>query len=441
MKWKPYPNYKESGVEWLGAVPEGWRTIAVKWLSPVLRGASPRPIEDPKYFDDEGEYAWVRISDVTAAGPYLRETTQRLSNLGSSLSVKLQPGQLFLSIAATVGQPCIAATKACIHDGFVYFPRLKENPRFLYYLFAAGEAYRGLGKLGTQLNLNTDTVGSIRIGLPPPEEVDAVVAFLDRETAKIDTLIAKQERLIDLLQEKRQALISHAVTKGLNPDAPMKPSGVEWLGDVPAHWVVIALKRVCDLITDGTHQPPQRTDDGYPLLSVRNLVGGRFTNLPDDSHISEVEYRSLVKHFRVESGDVVLAIVGATLGKVALVEAMPPFAIQRSLAVIRTKPVKLLNKYLLYYIRSSFLQELLWRSVGFSAQPGIYLGDLANIPLPLPPQAEQVQIVERLEFRLLVLGDLEYKAQQSIELMRERRTALISAAVTGKIDVREPAYA
>ncbi|TNE82543.1 MAG: hypothetical protein EP334_01530 [Gammaproteobacteria bacterium] len=199
-------------MEWLGAVPEEWSLKAIKWATPVQRGASPRPIDDPVYFDDDGEYAWVRISDVTASGMYLETTEQKLSELGSSLSVKLKPGSLFLSIAGTVGKPCITSIKCCIHDGFVYFPWWKGEPRYLYYIFAGGEPYKGLGKMGTQLNLNTDTVGSIVIGVPSIEEQFAIADFLDRETAKIDRLVEKVELAIERLLEYRTALITSAVT-------------------------------------------------------------------------------------------------------------------------------------------------------------------------------------------------------------------------------------
>lgn len=208
----PHPKLKPSGIDWLGAVPEHWEVKAIKWESPVLRGASPRPIDNEIYFDDAGEYAWVRIADVSAAGMYLRETTQRLSGLGQSLSVPLQPGTLFLSIAGTVGKPCIAAIKCCIHDGFVYFPFWRGESRFLYYLFASGEPYKGLGKLGTQLNLNTDTVGSIVAGFPSLAEQRAIANFLDQETAEIDGLVNKVEFAIERLQEYRTALITAAVT-------------------------------------------------------------------------------------------------------------------------------------------------------------------------------------------------------------------------------------
>lgn len=208
----PNPKLKASGIDWLGDVPERWRTKAIKWESPVLRGASPRPIEDPAYFDDDGVYAWVRISDVTSAGMYLETTEQKLSDLGSSLSVKLKPGALFLSIAGSVGKPCITKIKCCIHDGFVYFPRFKGEPRFLYYVFASGEPYRGLGKLGTQLNLNTDTVGSIIVGFPDRDEQVQIANYLDCETAKLDALIESIESAIERMLEYRTTLITAAVT-------------------------------------------------------------------------------------------------------------------------------------------------------------------------------------------------------------------------------------
>ena len=208
----PTVPMKDSGVEWLGEIPAHWDVKKVKRLCLVRRGASPRPIDDPIYFDDEGEYAWVRIADVTASERYLERTTQRLSPLGKSKSVALEPGELFVSIAATVGKPVITKIKCCIHDGFVYFVGLHENREFLFYLFSCGEPYKGLGKLGTQLNLNTDTIGDIYLPRPSREEQESIVRFVDRETAGIDTLVARVRDAVERLKELRTALISAAVT-------------------------------------------------------------------------------------------------------------------------------------------------------------------------------------------------------------------------------------
>jgi len=307
MSFPKYNRYKNSEVEWLGEVPEHWEVKSIKWLSPVQRGASPRPIEDPKYFDDGGEYAWVRIADVSASDGILLETTQKLSQLGSDLSVKINPGELFISIAGTVGKPCISAIKACIHDGFIYFPSLEINPLFLYRIFEAGTCYGGLGKFGTQLNLNTDTIGSIRITLPPKEELDRLLSFLDRETTKIDELIAEQRQLIDLLKEKRQAVISHAVTKGLNPDAPMKDSAIEWLGEVPEHWEAVRIKYILKSLEQGWSPQCENfsaEDSGWGVLKVGCVNGGVFN--PDENKALPAAF-SPVPELTICVGDVLIS--------------------------------------------------------------------------------------------------------------------------------------
>ena len=209
----PDAPMKDSGIEWLGEIPTHWDVMAIKWITPVLRGASPRPINDPIYFDDEGEYSWVRIADVTASEMCLEKTTQRLSELGASLSVKRHPGDLFLSIAGSVGKPIITGIKCCIHDGFVYFPRIpNELSEYLFWIFKSGQPYLGLGKLGTQLNLNTDTVGGIRIAVPPTDEVNEIVEWISHSVKSLDEIHERIGNAIALLEEYRSALITNAVT-------------------------------------------------------------------------------------------------------------------------------------------------------------------------------------------------------------------------------------
>ena len=209
---RPYPAYKDSGVEWLGEVPEHWEVRRIKSLSVVKRGASPRPIADAKCFEEEGEYAWIRIADVTASDRYLKNTTQRLSPLGQSLSVQLLPGSLFLSIAGSVGKPIITKIKCCIHDGFVYFPEFRGDAEFLYRVLSCKTIFSRLGKFGTQLNLNTDTVGGICLDWPPQAERHRIGSSLDKSTGKIDRLISSTRHEIDLLHEYRNRLISDVVT-------------------------------------------------------------------------------------------------------------------------------------------------------------------------------------------------------------------------------------
>jgi type I restriction enzyme, S subunit len=437
MSLPSYAKYKDSGIEWLGDVPDHWEVCSIKWLTPVRRGASPRPIDDEKYFDDEGQFAWVRISDVTASDGVLRETTQRLSELGSSLSVKIKPGELFISIAGTVGSPCISAINACIHDGFVYFPKLNISPQFLYRIFDAGVCYGGLGKWGTQLNLNTDTIGSIRVALPPVNELGDVLAFIDRETGKIDALVEEQRRLIELLKEKRQAVISHAVTRGLNGDAPMKDSGVEWLGKVPRHWTIARIKRLARIISKGTTPTTAGagfTESGVRFIKAENITASGVSSDPE-FYIDDDTHR-LLKRSSLAEYDILVVIAGATTGKSAILppELLPANTNQAVSFIRLSDPEQSL--FLNYWLSTDHIQKVVLNDSVQSAQPNLSMEDLGNLPIALPPPNEMKEIAQLLESYSRRSLDLLTSAQKSICLLLERRTALISAAVTGKIDVR-----
>jgi type I restriction enzyme S subunit len=437
MSFPAYPSLKDSGAEWLCEVPHHWKVAAIKWLSPVLRGASPRPIDDPVYFDDDGEYGWVRIADVTASKcGLLNQTTQKLSPLGASLSVKLEPGKLFLSIAGSVGKPCITGIRACIHDGFVYFPLLNVDQRLLYRIFELGSCFGGLGKMGTQLNLNTDTVGGIMIAIPPGRELQNILKFLDHETAKIDILIREQKRLIELLQEKRQAVISHAVTKGLDPNVPMKDSGVQWLGEVPEHWNVCPIKfLVATPVTDGPHETPQFLDDGILFVSAEAVSQG-VINFDKARFISESDYLRYSKKYKPERNDIYMVKSGATTGVLAINESDKIFNIWSPLAVIRCSD-RADPHFVLNAMRSQNFQESIILNWSFGTQQNIGMGVIENLPLAIPPISDQIQIRDYLSEVLQGWNSLEKEAKKAVELLKERRSALISAAVTGKIDVRD----
>ena len=418
-RFKPYPAYRDSDVEWLGEIPAHWDVKKIKRLCLVRRGASPRPIDDPIYFDDEGEYAWVRIADVTASERYLECTTQRLSPLGKSKSVALEPGELFLSIAATVGKPVITRIKCCIHDGFVYFVELHENREFLYFLFSCGEPYKGLGKLGTQLNLNTDTIGDIYLPRPSGAEQETIVLFLDRETARIDTLVAKRERLIELLQEQRTALITRAITKGLDPNVPMKDSGVEWLGEIPAHWEVKLLKRVFANL-DSRRIPLSGEERSamskeYPYYGASGVIDHVEGYLFDEPLVLVAEDGA-----NLYSRSTPLAFVAE--GK---------FWVNNHAHILRPHDGRV--RYWAHVLGSIVFDP--W--ISGSAQPKLTSEKLGSIPLPVPPIHELDDILAVADARSGEIDRLSAKVRDAIDRLKELRTALISAAVTGKIDVRE----
>ena len=420
MQFKQYPSYKNSGVEWLGDVPEHWEVKKIKRISSVKRGASPRPINDLKYFDDNGEYAWVRISDVTRSNGFLFETEQRLSSLGASFSVKLEPESLFLSIAATVGKPCITKIKTCIHDGFVYFPKLNKHRDLLFNIFESKLCFVGLGKLGTQLNLNSETVEDIYVAIPPESEEKAILGYIQTETTRIDNLIAKQEKLIELLEEQRKSIISHAVTKGLNPNAPMKDSGVEWLGEVPEHWIISRVK-----------------------FNFRNLDSKRIPLTSEERSYRQGVYPyygasgiiDYVNSFIFEEDLVLFSEDGANLAY----RSMPIAFVAKGKYWVNNhahilKPFDNLTAYWACVLESVDVNL----SITGATQPKITAENLGNICISFPPSFEErLSINNYILEESLKIDTLILKQNQLIEKLKEYRASIISHAVTGKIDVRE----
>ena len=432
QRFRPYPKYKDSGVEWLGEIPAHWIVKKIKRLCLVRRGASPRPIDDPIYFAEDGEYAWVRIADVTASDRYLEQTTQRLSPLGVSKSVLLEPGELFVSIAATVGKAIITKIKCCIHDGFVYFVGLRENRDYLYYLFSCGEAYKGIGKLGTQLNLNTDTIGDIYLPVPCPEEQSVITTFLDRETAKIDALVAKRERLIELLQEKRTALITQAVTKGLDPNVPMKDSGIEWLGIIPAHWGVKRLKYLSSINDEALSE---KTDPRFELIYVDIGSVDQYQGIVEREELVFENAPSRARRI-VKDGDVIISTVRTYLRAIAPIKNPDPnLIVSTGFSVIRPSSA-LEDNFAPYALRAShFVERVVANSVGVS-YPAIDANKISCLSVAIPDIKEQQAIVSFLEREMTKIDALVTEIREAIDRLKEYRTALIAAAATGKIDVR-----
>lgn len=435
---KRYPKYKDSGVEWIGEIPEGWDVKRLKHCSKFISGYA---FSSDAYTDDG--IPIIRIGDIKP-DINLNETKKvPVEYVDSCKDFQIKYGDILLALTgATIGKTSVYLLNdmALLNQRVsIVRPEQQISNDFLKHIidchfFKRHIDYECSG--GAQDNIGKPEVTNYLLFLPPSIEQQSIAKYLDHKTHQIDTLIEKKQKQIELLKEQRTAIINHAVTKGLNPNVKMKDSGIEWLGEIPAHWETTRLKFICSLLRDGTHLPPPRHPVGIPLLSVRNIVNGKFVNLPDDSLISEQDYLSLKKSFEVIENDVLLAIVGATLGKVAIVEKMLPFHIQRSLAVFRPLGQMMQFKYLSYFFQSSIFQNLLWRTVGFSAQPGIYLGTLSNFHITSPPIKEQGEIIEFLDKKTSSIEGLINKTNSELHLINEYRTSLISDAVTGKIDVR-----
>lgn len=434
-KYKKYEKYKDSGVEWIGEIPEQWAVVAIKRLTRVKRGASPRPIDNPKYFDENGEFSWVRISDVTNSDMYLETSEQMLSSEGVNASVKIFPNELFISICATVGKPCISKIKCCIHDGFVYFPDFKGDNRYLYYIFDAGEAYKGLGKLGTQLNLNSDTVGSIYIPNINLENQKQIANFLYLKINEIDSLVADKEKLINLLEEKRQAIITEAVTRGLNPNVKMKNSGAGVGGFIPENWKLMKLKYLTnEKLMYGANESAELDNRELPRYI-------RITDIDGKGNLKEETFKSLPMEkavaYLLKKGDVLLARSGATVGKsyIHQDDSIACFAGY----LIRYRPnLRVLNpKFMYYFTKSTNYSDWIKESTIQATIQNVSAEKYANLYMPLPNIEEQNYIVHYLEKRDKEVDNFMVDVISQIPNLKEYRQSLILEAITGKIDVRD----
>jgi len=312
---------------------------------------------------------------------------------------------------------------------------------FLYFWFqtadAIGQIQQAKGGMGVPHLFQDDLVRFV-FPLPPLQQQDEVIAFLNREIDRIDLLIEKQKRLIDFLTEKRQAVISHAITNGLDKAVLMKDSGMAWLGEVPSHWIIKRLKHVTSFVTSGSRGWAEYySDDGSIFIRITNL-----TRHGIDLDLSDIQYvqppTSEADRSRVETGDIVISIT-ADLGSVACIPVLPARGfVSQHVALVRPT-LKTCSRWLAFAVKSGSSMEQLRQAAYGGTKIQLSLSDICDLWLAVPPMTEQIAIQTFLDHETAKIDTLIAKANQSIELMKERRSALISAAVTGKIDVREAA--
>ena len=280
-------------------------------------------------------------------------------------------------------------------------------------------------------------VGGMKVTAPPILEQTQIAAFLDRETAKIDDLMAQQRRLMELLKEKRQAVISHAVTQGLNPQAPMKPSGIEWLGAVPVGWGVKKLGRAAFMQEGPGLRNWQFTTEGTRVICVTNITEAGIDFARLEKFISVKEYKESYQHFTVRKGDVLLSSSGNSWGKVAIYEGDEEVILNTStIRLNQTTSAPLDRSYIALLLQSDTVREQLRLAMTGSCQPNFGPTHLNSVMVSVPLRTEQMEILAFVQSATDKLDTLTAEAQRAIDLLQERRTALISAAVTGQIDVR-----
>lgn len=433
---RPYTAYKDSGIEWLGGVPAHWRSLRLKRVvAEFVAGGTPDRSNLEYWADGYDGFAWVSITDMTRCRD-VSETRQRITCRGlQAKRLRVLPiGTILYSMYASIGEVAVLGIAATTNQAILgLIPSPQVVPAFLvYWLESSSGSLKALASSNTQDNLNAEKVRNLPIFVPPLEEQQAIAAFLDRETAKTDALIAKQERLIALLREKRQALITHAVTKGLDPAAPMKDSGIAWLGEIPKHWKVMTLKRLAS-IRYGLGQPPKESDTGLPLIRATNISAGQI--LPEGMlHVDPrdvQESRNAVLH----KGDIIVVRSGALTGDSAIVPPQYDGSIVGYDLVV--SGVAGDSEFFGWIVLSSPVRDYQFAlQKTRAAQPHLNAEELGDTVLCIPPIPEQAKIAEHLRRETNMLDSLIGKAREAIALLQEHRASLIAAAVTGKIDLR-----
>lgn len=432
----PKGAMRDSGIDWVGAIPQRWTVKKFRYLfaeSQERNGETPvgemlsvsgyRGIE-VKIYGDENQKR--QDEDLT---------TYRVVRPGQLVMNPMWLNYAGLGVSKLSGHVSPAYRAFWIAEGY--------NKAFLHYLLRSEFYVRGYTKFLTgirpnSLQMSRESLQSFPIITPPPEDQEAIVRFLDRETAKVDELIEKQEQMIRLLGEKRRAVISHAVTKGLDSTVPMRDSGVEWLGHVPAHWRGARLKFSWRVI-DCKHITAEFVDDGIPVASIREVQSWT-VNLEGAKRTTPSFYEMLIEGGRRPTAGDIIFSRNATVGETAKVTGdHPRFAMGQDVCLLRKLNSKSSTDFLLFVMRSQIIEAQLANFMIGSTFKRVNVEEVKNILLAVPPIEEQQAIADYLSLKVTKIDILISKAVQSIELMKERRVALISAAVTGKIDVGQVA--
>jgi type I restriction enzyme S subunit len=432
---KPYPEYRESELPWLGRCPKNWgvRRTKVLFRERVQKG-----------FPDEPLLAATQSKGVVKKGDYGKRTVTAQKDL--HLLKLVETGDYVISLRSFEGGIEVAHCRGIISPAYtVLKPSEQASTGYYSHFFKSKQFVDSLSLFVTGIregqNIDYQRLSRAEMPFPLPEEQEAIVRFLDYANAKIDRYVRAKKKLITLLNEQKQAIIHQAVTRGLNPDVPLKDSGVEWLGEIPKHWELLPVKRCAVVISKGTTPSTEGReflDAGLiRFIKAENVSGGAIVDKP--KVFIDQETHNILRRSQLRENDILFVIAGATLGKVAIVRSLHlPANTNQAVAFIRPNQ-RVIPEFLAVWLQSSRIKEQIWLNAVQSAQPNLSMGSLGKFPTPVPPLDEQTEVVKRIEAELSMPNAAITRTEREIELLNEYRTKLTADMVTGKLDVREAA--
>ena len=429
-KYQAYAEYKDSGVEWLGEIPSHWDYFDGKRIFSSVRKQA---LSSDEQLAASQKYGVIPQNLMMQ----LNDSKVMLALKGTESFRHVEKNNFVISLRSFEGGIEHSNYEGCVSPAYTVLSSKKNiDYRYFKYLFKSAPFIAALQSTTDSLrdgkSISYEQFGNITLPLFSKVEQNTIANFLDHETAKIDSLIAKQEKLIELLKEKRQAVISHAVTKGLDPNVPMKDSGVEWLGEVPEHWKVSALGYYSNLNTGAT---PDRSNSNYWEGDIPWIKTGEVkydTIFTAEESITDLALKQTSVQLS-PPGTLLMAMYGQgiTRGRVALLGVSATY--NQACVAINTNS-KVWNEYLKLFFMAAY--HAIRDGGNETSQMNLNADIVKKFKITIPTIDEQHQIVENINKEIPKIDSLIVKAESAIQLMQERRTALISAAVTGKIDVR-----
>lgn len=424
QQMKRYPAYKDSGIKWLGKIPVHWKAKKLKYCDEIIMGQSPN--SDDYNTDYEGLPFLQGNADFTQLYPKPRIWCDKANK-------KTEIDDILLSVRAPIGAVNIADQKYGIGRGLCAIRPTETHKKFLYYIaLCLNDELNSMGTGSTFTAISIDEIRNIAIPRTPSlGEQQTIAAYLDHKTRLIDTYITKKQQQVERLQAYRTALINQAVTKGLNPDAPMKDSGIEWLGEIPVHWRMRKLKYVTQVLRGKfSHRPrnDERLYDGeFPFIQTGDVSNAKKYINSYNQTLNSLGY-SVSKEF--PKGTLVMTIA-ANIGDLAILNFNACFPD----SIVGFKPTKDIEVDYLYYNLKAMRGEFFRTSI-INTQLNLNIDRISNLPTAVPPLDEQEAIIQFIDQQTAKIDNLITKTQRQIDRLQAYRTSLISDAVTGKIDVR-----
>lgn len=430
---------KDSGIEWIGEIPVDWKVIKNKYLLSLLYSGGTPSVSNNEFYCFEGGIPFVSISDMSTVD-YVLSTQKRLTNSGiKDKNLKVLPnGTILYSIYATVGAVSELKIEAAISQAMLALQvNSKEDKSFYKYNLAAMKDYIFSNTNGnTQFNLNAEKVKNFYFVLPDIETQQRIADYLDRKCSQIDAIIARQQKVIEKLKAYKLSVITEAVTKGLNPDVPMKDSGVEWIGEIPEHWKMVRLKFLLSHIIDCPHETPIYSADGdYLVIRTADQDLGKLRAAEDMYRLDEGEYQNRIRRMPLEKDDIVYGREGERWGLACLVPESNIYCLGQRMLQFRCKKESFLPRFAMWALNSKFvyLQGAV-DTIG-STSPHVNISNIRNFLIPVPNIDEQQEIVEFVDKKMSQLDKEVEHREMLICKLNEYKKSLIHEVVTGKKEV------